>query len=274
MQSAPLSVLVCMKFVPDPSQLQADTQGRPDVARAPVRINTFDENAIEAALQVCAQHGGRAIALSVVRVAPPRDILLRTLAMGVAALYLVTDEQHLASEPFRVASALAAAAARVREAEGVAAWDLVLCGEASVDEYNAQVGPRLAVALDLPAITYARRLDVQPGRIVADRDLEDRLETVEADLPALVTVGMETNQARMPTVLQIMAAGRKPIHEIPIAALPGFADGALAQRPSLQIVEVSSPPSARKRVDIQGENAAQLVARLLERLRADGEIVF
>ena len=55
----PLDMLVCTKFVPDPNQLQADSNGRPDLARAPFRISTFDENAIEAALQLRAIHGGR-----------------------------------------------------------------------------------------------------------------------------------------------------------------------------------------------------------------------
>ena len=57
---AGLNILVCMKFLPDSNQLQADSStGRPDLKRAQLRINTFDENAIEAGLQLAAQHGGR-----------------------------------------------------------------------------------------------------------------------------------------------------------------------------------------------------------------------
>jgi electron transfer flavoprotein alpha/beta subunit len=89
-----------------------------------------------------------------------------------------------------------------------------------------------------------------------------------------VTVGTEINQARMPTVLQVMGAGRKPIREIPIGQLPGFDPDALRRRPSLRTVGISAPPSARKRVVIEGENAAEMVAQLLSRLAADGEVKF
>lgn len=273
--ASPLNILVCVKFVPDPNQLQADANGRPDLAGAPFRISTFDENAIEAALQLGARHGGRVYGVSVVTGRmPPRDVLLRALAMGLDALYLVKDETNLAADPYRSAAALAAAARAVRDAEKIPSWDLLICGEASADQYNAQVGPRLAVALDLPAITYATRIEVQQGRLVANRAVEERSETLETNLPALVTVGTEINQARMPTVLQVMGAGRKPIREIPIAELSGFDAQALGQRPSLRTIDVSAPPSARKRVVIEGKDAAELAAQLLSRLRADGEVKF
>jgi electron transfer flavoprotein beta subunit len=271
----PLNILVCVKFVPDPNQLQADANGQPDLARAPFRISTFDENAIEAALQLFARHGGRVFGASVVTgQMPPRDVLLRALAMGLEALYLVKDETALAADPYRLAAALAAAARTIQDAEKIPSWDLLICGEASADEYNAQVGPRLAVALDLPAITYATRLEVQQGRLVANRAVEDRSETLETSLPALVTVGTEINQARLPTVLQVMGAGRKPIRDIPIAELPGFDAHALMQRPSLRTIDVSAPPSARKRVVIEGKDVAEMIAQLLSRLRADGEVKF
>ena len=273
--ASPLNILVCVKFVPDPNQLQADANGRPDLARAPFRISTFDENAIEAALQLSARHGGRVYGASIVTgQMPPRDVLLRALAMGLEALYLIKDETALAADPYRLAAALAAATRAILFAEKIPSWDLLICGEASADQYNAQVGPRLAVALDLPAIPYATRLEVRQGRLVANRAVDGRSETLETNLPALVTVGTEINQARMPTVLQVMGAGRKPIRDIPLAELPGFDAQILGQRPSLRTIDVSAPPSARKQVAIEGKNAAELAAQLLSRLRADGEVKF
>lgn len=270
-----LNILVCVKFVPDPNQLQADANGHPDLARAPFRISTFDENAIETALQLRARHGGRVFGVSVVAgQMPPRDVLLRALAMDLEVLYVIKDEAGLVADPYRVATALAAAARAIQSAEKILSWDLLICGEASADQYNAQVGPRLAVALDIPAITYATRLELEQGRLVANRAVEGRSETLETSLPALVTVGSEINQARMPTVLQVMGAGRKPIRDIPIGDLPGFDANALMQRPSLRTIDVSAPPSARKRIVIEGKDVAEMVAQLLTRLRADGEVKF
>jgi len=268
-----MNIVVCAKFIVDTNQLQAEpATGRPNLARVPIRINTFDENAIEAALQLAAQTGGRVFGVSLVTAAPPRDVMLKPLAMGMEALYLVLDPERLAGDAFQVSSVLAAALAAAAAAEGVQRWDLVLCGEASVDDYNGQTGPRLAQALDLPAITYATRLEARDGSLTAERAVEDRAETVEADLPAVATVGMEINEPRMPTVLQIMGAGRKPIHEIPIGELPGLDLAALAERPSLRSLEVSAPPNARRNVVIEGDDAAAKAVELLRRLGVDGEV--
>lgn len=273
-EPAPLDILVCVKFVPDPNQLRIAADGGPDLEKTPYRINTFDENAIEAALQLRSRHGGRVVALSLAPKAPPRDILLRALAMGLDTIHLVIDPEGATHDPLRVGTILAAAVRAVGNAEGVPVWDLLLCGEASVDEYNAQVGPRVAAALGLPAITFATRLDIEGRALVGQRGLEDRTETVEADLPALATVGMEINQARMPTVLQIMGAGRKPVREIPIAALPGLDRAALARRPTLRTVAISSPAGTRKNIVITGETVAEIANELLRRLGADGEVRF
>jgi electron transfer flavoprotein beta subunit len=268
-----LNILVCIKFVPDPSQLQADrSTGRPDLKRAPFRISTFDENAIEAALQLAAEHRGRVIAMSLCSQVPPKDVVLKALAMGVAAVYLVKDDEQLARDPLRVATVLAAAARTIAARETLSQWDLVICGEASADEYNQQVGPRLAAALSLPVVTYATGLTLQDGVLRAERAIEDRSETVEVSIPAIATVGTEINTARMPTVLQVMGAGRKPMVELALAELTGLDIEQLKAFPSVEVLDVFSPPSARKQVVIKGESADEIVMDLLRRLGADGEV--
>ena len=272
--SAP-NILVCVKFVPDPAQLQAEpSTGRPDLTRSPIRISTFDENAIEAALQLVAENGGRAVAMSLCSQLPPKDVVLKALAMGVATVYLIRDEEWLARDPLRVATVLAAAACTIAAREGLHQWDLVISGEASADEYNQQVGPRLAAALNLPAITYATALSLGNGILRAERAVEDRSETLETEVPALVTVGTEINTARMPTVLQIMGAGRKPSVELTLAQLSGLDIERLKAFPTIEVLDVFSPPSARKRIAIKGESAREIASELLRRLGADGEVTF
>jgi electron transfer flavoprotein beta subunit len=192
--------------------------------------------------------------------------------MGGAAVYLVKDEERLARDPLRVATVLAATARTIAERESLAQWDLVICGEASADEYNQQVGPRLSAALNLPAITYATGLTLLNGVLRAERAIEDRSETLELNVPALVTVGTEINTARMPTVLQIMGAGRKPIVELTLSELTGLDIEQLRAFPAAEVLDVFSPPSARKQVTIKGESADEIVAELLRRLGADGEV--
>ena len=269
-----LNILVCMKFLPDSNQLQADSStGRPDLQRAQLRINTFDENAIEAGLQLAAQHGGRVMALSLCPQAPPRDVVLKALAMGVNKVYLIRDEERIAGDALRIATVLAAAARVIAARESVPQWDLLICGEASADEYNEQVGPRLAVALDLPVVTYATRLTLNGRMLLADRAVEDRSESVEVNLPAVVTVGMEINSARMPTVLQIMGAGRKPIVELTVADLVLDVDK-LKASPTVEVLNVFLPPSTRKRFVIEEDSPEEVVTQLLRRLGTSGEVKF
>ena len=269
-----LNILVCMKFLADSNQLQADSStGRPDLKRAQLRINTFDENAIEAGLQLAAQHGGRVMALSLCPQAPPRDVVLKALAMGVNKVYLIRDEERIAGDALRIATVLAAAARVIAARESVPQWDLLICGEASADEYNEQVGPRLAVALDLPVVTYATRLTLNGRMLLANRAVEDRSESVEVNLPAVVTVGMEINSARMPTVLQIMGAGRKPIVELTVADLVLDVDK-LKASPTVEVLNVFLPPSTRQRFVIKEDSPEEVVAQLLRRLGTSGEVKF
>ncbi|MGB6907579.1 MAG: electron transfer flavoprotein subunit beta/FixA family protein [Methyloceanibacter sp.] len=273
MTGSPLNILVCLKFIPDPNQLQADAEGHPDLARAPFRISTFDENAIEAGLQLAAQNGGRVFGLSVLAGAmPPRDVLLRSLAMGLEALYLVKDENNNAVGPYRLAQALAGAVRAIQAAENISSFDVFITGEASADQFNAQVGPRVAVALDIPAITYATKLAIEQGKLIAHRSTENTSETLEADLPALVTVGNEINQARIPTVLQVMGASKKPVKELPIGELPGFDLEEPKDRPCLRTLDITAPPSSRKRIIVVGDNPEEMAANLLSLLGADGEV--
>src|SRR3990170_1762331 len=93
-------------------------------------------------------------------------------------------------------------------------FDLILCGEASIDEYSFQTGPRLAQALGIPVLTYARKIEFRDSEIIVERDLENRYEVSKARFPALVTVTRDINQPRIPTLLQILGASKKKITEI------------------------------------------------------------
>ena len=270
-----MNILVCIKFIVDPNQLQADeATGKPDFQRASYRINNWDEQAIEAALQLTTQHGGKVVAISLIKTLPPKELILTALAMGLDSVYLVKDEAGLAADAFRIASVLAAAAGTVAERESVDGWDVVLCGEASVDDYNGQVGPRLGTALDLPIITYATRLDLSGNRLTADRAVEERSETVETDLPALITVGMEINDPRRPTVLQIMGAGGKPTVELDISDLNSFDGSVFSAEASIRDIEIAAPPSTRKQQVVEGDSPDEIVEELLNQLGAAGEVAF
>jgi electron transfer flavoprotein beta subunit len=147
-------------------------------------------------------------------------------------------------------------AAAVRQIEPV---DLILFGEGSGDNYSSQVGSRTAQILGLPQVGYANQIDVQENAVRIVRSLEDCEEVVEVLLPAVVTVLADINEARTPSVTQILKAGKKP-REMVEARNLGI-------EPPASLIETISnlaPEMQRKQI------AARTVAELVKALESEG----
>jgi len=259
--------IVCMKICVDTNQLKVMPETHaPDIKGAPLRISTFDENAIEEAVRIKEAQGGRVVGITLVPFPPPREIVLKALAMGLDSVYIIRDESCADAEPLITARILSTAIRKI------GAYDLIMCGEASIDQFNGQVGPRIAAELGLSALTYVTRLTIKEGTVLAERALEDYVEAVEAPYPVLVTVGGEINQPRLPPVLQIMSASRKPtvewrLEDLDIVPADVARDMALSRN-----VEVYAPPSQRKRVTIEGETVEEAAERLVRILSQEGVV--
>jgi electron transfer flavoprotein beta subunit len=125
----------------------------------------------------------------------------------------------------------------------------------------------LAEMLHLPLIAYARSLQVGDGTVRAERVLEKRAEVVEAKLPALVTVTGEINDPRIPTLLQIMGAMKKPILSFTVADL-GLNLGEL-QTDGYRLIECSAKSKERRGMIFEGA-VPEAVAKLVSSLAKDG----
>ncbi len=258
-----MTVIVCFKITYDTSQLRpAAESGAPRLDNAPLRISTFDENALELAVQLKEQFGARIVGLSLLPAAPPRDLVLRALAIGADEVFLIHDPTAHQADALATTTILAAALRKLGP------WELLICGDGSIDQYNRQVGPRLAEALSVPSLTQVIKVEYAANQVRVERALEDRIEIVEALLPALITVSPEINQPRIPTVLQIMGASKKPVTDWSLTDL------GLAETPTagLRTLEVSAPPSERKRIAVAGEDAAQ-IGRSLARILLEAGVV-
>jgi electron transfer flavoprotein beta subunit len=245
----PLTIAVCIKVSPDTAQLRADSRtGAPRLDDVPYRIGTFDENALEEATRLKEKHGGKVVAVSLTAGAPPPELILRALAMGADEAYVIEDPTAEHADSLATTRILSAA---LKKLEG---WDLILCGEGSIDAYNRQVGPRLAEALEIPVLTYATRVEA----------------IVEAAPPLLLTVGQEINEPRFPTVLQIMGASRKPTVKWTLSDL-GFREGETAAAMSgVKTLEVYAPREERRRVSIPGDSVEEMAAELARTLFEQG----
>lgn len=194
-----MEIIVCIKQIYDLAQIKVDPSSKNPVTEGVARkLSDFDKNALEEAIRIKEKHGGNVSAV----IKGAKDAAKEALAMGAdeAIIYNADTESlgtaHILSEVIRKMK-----------------YDLILCGEASIDEYSFQTGPRLAQALGIPVLTYARKIELRDGGVVVERDLEKTYEVTIAKLPALVTVTKEINEPRIPTLMQILGASKKKITE-------------------------------------------------------------
>jgi electron transfer flavoprotein beta subunit len=181
------------KQVPDTQNITGQAMnedGTVNRAALPAIYNPEDLNALEEALRLRDEHGGR---VTVVTMGPPAAVqILRE------ALYRGADEVILLCDgPFAGADTLATSYSLALAVRQIGDYDLVLCGRQAIDGDTAQVGPQLAEKLGLPQITCVSEINqVGHGNVTATRSIEGGFETVRAPLPALLTITSAANDPR------------------------------------------------------------------------------
>jgi len=191
-----------------------------------------------------------------------RAATLEALAMGADAAYVVNDDLE-GVDALATSKVLAAALRRI---DG---FQLILCGEMSLDGLSSQVGPRVAELLGLPQVAYARNLTLEDGALRAERDLEDVDEVVEVELPAVVSVVREINEPRIPSLMNIMRAKRKPTVEWNAAAL-GLSAEEIREASSVEVLKVEAPLVERRRIIIEAETVEEAAERLADAILEGG----
>lgn len=200
-----MRIIVCIKQVPDSGEVRFDKETHTMIREGlPSIINPFDENAIEAALQLREKHGGEVIVISM-GAPPAAEQLRQTIAMGADQTILLSDRR------FALADTLATAYSLATAIKKIGGYDLLLFGKQAIDGDTAQVGPGVAELLGLPQITYVRKIRVEDGKVTAERVLEDSCEIVQANLPAVLTVVKEINQPRHASLKGVLKAKKVQI---------------------------------------------------------------
>ena len=259
-------IIVCIKQAIDVSQIKVDTATRRLITvDAPKKISDFDKNALEEAVRLKEKLGGEVITVTL----GPEDAkttIREALAIGADKAYVITDPIFEGGDTVTTSYVLAEALRKLGP------FDLILCGEASVDSFSAQVGPRLAERLNLPLITYVKKLTLEGDTITVERNLEDSYETVKAKTPALLTVTKELNEPRIPSLMAIMKASKKEVVLWKAADLNIPADKAGEAGSAIRILSVLAPKVERKKIVIKGETAAETAEKLARALIQDGVV--
>jgi electron transfer flavoprotein beta subunit len=241
-----VDIVVCVKTNPDLQMVRI--KNREAVTEAvPYKIGDLEKNALQAAVDLKGAVGGKIVALCLAESnrKAAEDIKV-ALAMGADEAVVIDDPALAEPDQAAVAAALAAAVKKL------GACDLLLFGEGSTDNYTGQVGPRVAELLGLPQIGYARKVDAADGMVRCVRSMDDMLETVEAPLPAAVTVVSEINEPTIPGLMQIMKAKSKPLQVWSLADL-----GVEGPAPVREVVSNLAEEQDRKHILFEGTAAEQ-----------------
>jgi len=261
-----LRIIVCLKQVVEVTEIKTDPTTQSLItAGTPRKISDFDMNALEEAVRIKERIGGEVIALTV-SFEDARTSLRKALAIGADRVYLVSDS-FLQDADTLVTSYILAEAI-----EKIGRFDLIICGEAAIDSYSAQVGPRLAERLEVPIITYARNLTVDGDGVVAERNMEDCFETVKAKMPVLVTVTKEINEPRLASFMAVMKASKKELVVWSIGDLGASKERIGNVSSAVQILDISAPKVERRRVRIEGKSVQEIAEKLAEALIREGVV--
>jgi electron transfer flavoprotein beta subunit len=261
----PLNIIVLAKQVIDPdmpmSAFQVDKENSRVVtpSNMPPVVNGFDENAVEAALQLKQAQGGGSIKVLSMGKNFTMDVIKKPLSMGADELILLQDDAFENSiDSFLTAYVLAEAVKKVGE------FDLIICGRQASDWDSAQVPLGVAELLGISCITIGKKVEIGDGKVTVERVVPDGYEVIEAPLPALITVSNELGQPRYPTLRGIMAATRKR-PTIWTAEDLGLDQAQL--QPRLGLVDLFVPVSEKECEFVEGESEEEAGRNLALKLR-------
>ena len=208
-----MKIIVLVKVVPDPDGIYAlDSEGNVLSDELPRLVSVFDENAVEAGVQLREDHGARVTALCYGR--PDGDkTLIQALAIGADEAVLIEDPESATRGSHTVAAVLTAA---IRKLGGA---DLIIAGRESSDVGNGLVGPLVAQLLGIPFLTLVVKIDVVGGEFRLARLAEGGYDVFGATPPVLLTVSNQLNYPRYPSVMNFLQAKKKPMQRWPVAEL-------------------------------------------------------
>ncbi len=254
-----MKICVLVKEVPDaavekridPSSKRIDRSGEKN-------LNPFDTHAIEAAMQV--KEGGAVDVEEVVAVTMGPEGAFRALhkavSLGADRSVHLTDEALADSDVCATGYALA----KVLESESP---DLVLLGQQSDDGECYTIGAVVADHLKMPSLTQVIKMDVEGGKLRCERQAEYGYDTVEVELPAVISVGDAINEPRYPSLKAIMGAKKKQLDTKSISDVGIEADKVGSDGSRTSVLAINPPPEKAAGEIIEDEDTNETVEKIV-----------
>lgn len=256
-----MNIIVCIKQVPDTADVKINLQTN-TLVREGVKsmINPFDMYAIEEAVRLKEKHGGKT---TVVAMGPPQaeTALKEALSLGIDEAVLVSDKAFAGSDTLATSYTLAKTIKKIGD------FSVILCGKQASDGDTAQVGPGISTHLDIPQVTYVKKIEeIKNNTARVERMTEEGYDIVETPLPCLFTVVKEINTPRVPSLKGIMRSKNAKIHLFDARQLDCEEDRLGLKGSPTQVIKIFTP-ERRKGGEVFAGPADESASKLSEILK-------
>ncbi|MFC1667211.1 electron transfer flavoprotein subunit beta/FixA family protein [Candidatus Omnitrophota bacterium] len=263
-----MNIIVCIKQVPDTTDIRIDPETN-TLIRSGVAciINPFDMYAIEEGIRLREKFGGRVIVLTM---GPPQaeDALREAISLGADEAILVSDRAFAGSDTWATSYTMS------RSIHKIGDYALIICGKQAIDGDTAQVGPGISAHLDIPQITYVKKIEevrvekTGTGSMRAERMTEEGYEIIETPLPCLITVVKEINEPRIPSLKGKMRAKKAEIRKWEVKDLDLDPSLIGLNGSPTKVVKIFTPPPRKGGQVLQGD-AKEVSEKLAGLLKND-----
>ena len=213
-----MKIVVCVKQVPDTKGgVKFNPDGTLDRGAMLTIMNPDDKAGLEAALRIKDEYGAEVTVLTM-GLPKAEEVLREAMAMGADKGILVTDRVLGGADTWATSTTIAGALRNID-------YDLIITGRQAIDGDTAQVGPQISEHLDIPVISYARKIEIEGDAVKVQRQYDDRYHVVKAQMPCLITCLAEINDPRYMTPGGIFDACEAEIKTMGRAELKTLEDG-------------------------------------------------
>lgn len=200
-----MKILVCYKYIRDENEISINSDRTLKTESAPWMISPYDLNAIQAGMKLAAAVGESSVEVLTVggEVVENSKMRKAVLSRGPSKMYAVRNDD--------CGDLISTAALLKRAIDKIGDVDLVICGEGSGDMYSQQMGSILGAIMDVPVLNAVSSLDWCDGAIEAKRTVGNRSESFRINCPAVISVTSDICQTHIPSMKEILGAGKKPV---------------------------------------------------------------
>jgi len=258
-----MNIIVCIKQVPNTTNVKIDPETN-TLIREGVEsiINPFDTYAIEEAVRLKEKLGGK---VTVITMGPPQaeSALKEAISLGCDEGILISDRAFAGSDTWATSYTLAMAARKIKD------FHVIICGKQASDGDTAQVGPGISAHLDIPQVTYVKKIEeIDSQKAKVERMMEEGYEVIETPLPAVITVVKEINEPRMPSLKGKMKAKKAEVIKWAAKDINCDAKCIGLEGSPTKVVKIFTPPPRKGGEILQGATS-DVAEKLVDLLKPE-----